>query len=403
MHVSLHCFLGGELFLSNVSTIISKMNIFLRKDGRYEGRITVGHKRKGFYGNTKSEVKNKAKEYLLKIENGYVEPKKIILNDYIEYWLRTYKLNKIEQSSYARLCSVYEHQIKYTIGFKKIGEITCSDIQKMIDEYANPKSKNVHPLSKSGLKKIIHLLRPCMNMAVRDGVIQNNPCDGIVLPKESCILIETKEQFSLEENEIENFKKTALTRYKTTNEFCSRDWLVLLLLLSSGLRVGEILALEWNDIDTHNRILRINKTIQSNVRQCDGSYCDILKKSTKTKSGIRFIPLNDQIIEYISYLKEYDERNKIISDYVASTHVGTRNTARNLKRSLDRLIKKSEIKRNVSLHTLRHTFGSTLIRKGVGIEVVSELMGHSNITITYNKYIHTIKEEKAKAMSMIAI
>lgn len=141
-------------FLNNVSAIINNMNIFVRNDGRYEGRITINHKRKGFYGNTKTEVKNKAKEYLQKIENGYREPKKIKLNDYIEYWMRTYKLDKIEQSSYARLNSVYEHQIKNNIGVKNIGDVTCFDIQKMIDEYSNPKNQNTKPLAKSGLKKL---------------------------------------------------------------------------------------------------------------------------------------------------------------------------------------------------------------------------------------------------------
>ena len=79
------------------------------------------------------------------------------------------------------------------------------------------------------------------------------------------------------------------------------------------------------------------------------------------------------------------------------------NRARNLQRSLERLLKKANIDKKVSLHTLRHTFGSYLLRKGVGIEVISKLMGHARITVTYNKYIHTIKEEEAKAMNMIRI
>ena len=79
------------------------------------------------------------------------------------------------------------------------------------------------------------------------------------------------------------------------------------------------------------------------------------------------------------------------------------NCSRNLQRSLDRLIKKTNITKRVTLHTLRHTFGSTLLRRGVGIEVISKLMGHANISITYNKYIHSIQEEEAKAMTMIRV
>jgi len=108
-------------------------------------------------------------------------------------------------------------------------------------------------------------------------------------------------------------------------------------------------------------------------------------------------------IIYIEELIEYDKRNNINSCYVCSTSTGTRNTARNLQRSLDRILKKTSISKRVSLHTLRHTFGSTLIRRGVGVEVVSKLMGHANITITYNKYIHVLQEEEVKAMNMIKI
>jgi len=389
--------------LNNVSAMVNSMKIKLRSDNRYEGRLTVNQKRKSFYGSTKAEVKNKAKEYLMKVESGYREPKKVLLNDYVEYWLAKYKLNKIEPSSYTRLRQVFENQIRGTIGNKNIGDITSDDIQKLIDEYANPSSPEIKPLSLSGLKKIVHLLMPCLNMAVKEGIIQKNPCDNVILPKESCILLETKQQYSLTDSEIESFRDTALTRYKTTGEYHSRDWIVLLIMLNTGLRVGEMLALEWGDIDEENKLIKVNKTIQSRVKKNDGSYADILKRSTKTKSGVRVIPLNVNTLNYIHELQEYDTRNHISSGFVASSNKGTRKTARNLQRSLSRLVKKAGIRHDVSLHTLRHTFGSVLIRRGVGVEVVSELMGHASITITYNKYIHAIKEEKFKAMHMIEI
>ena len=147
-------------------TIVNNMSIYERSDGRYEGRIMTDGKRKGFYGKTKAEVKNKAKEYLLKVENGYKEPKKIRLSDYIEYWLKTYKWNKIEPSSYLKLCNVYRCQIKNILGDKMIGNISSRDIQALIDARANPTSADISALSKSGLKKILQLLRQCFNMAI---------------------------------------------------------------------------------------------------------------------------------------------------------------------------------------------------------------------------------------------
>ena len=402
----LHCF-GGEL-LNNVSALINNMSIRKRSDGRYEGRITSCGKSKSFYGRTKSEVKNKAKEYLYKVENGYREPEKIIFNDYIEYWLKTYKWNKIEPSSYTRLYRVYDCQIRDTIGKKYIGHITTRDIQKLIDDHANPPSKEIKPLALSGLKRILQLLRPCFKMAIKEGLLYQNPCDNVILPKTSCIVVETKAQFSLTDHELERFQTAAMSKYKTVDEYCSRDAFILLLIVNLGLRVGEALALEWNDIDWGNELIYINKTVQSNIINFDSANgnnttYNRIKSSTKTSSGVRVLQLNDTVLYYLRELQEYDKRNNIESKYIACTNVGTLNTSRNLQRSLDRIIRKSGIDRHVTLHTLRHTFGSTLLRKGVNIEVISKLMGHANITITYNKYIHAIQEEEAKAMKMIKI
>lgn len=394
--------------MNNMSAMINEMKIKKRKDGRYEGRLTINGIRKSFYGDTKTVVKRKAKEYLLKIENGYKEPGKIKLNDYIEYWLKTYKLNKIEPSSYSRLLVTYENQIKNTIGNKMIGKLETNDIQKLIDEHANPSNNNVKPLSLSGLKKILHLLNPCLKKAVSEGIIGSNPCEDIILPVESCISIQTKKQISLSDDEIEEFKKVALGRYKNNGEYKSRDALVLLLMLNLGLRVGETIALKWSDFNFEDRIVFINKTIQSNIRngisnESSKKTYSRMKDSAKTINGIRVLKLNEAAMLYLNELKEYDRRNGISSPYLCSTHNNTLNTPRNLQRSLDRIIKQTNISERVTLHTLRHTFGSVLVRRGVGIEVVSSLMGHANISITYQKYIHVVQEQKAKAMEMVNV
>lgn len=394
--------------MSNVTAMINGMSIKTRKDGRYEGRVTVNGIRKSFYGSTKAEVKRNAKEYLTRVENGFKEAKKIVLNDYIEYWLMEYKWNKIEPTSFTRLYRTYECQIKNTIGEKMIGDITTKDIQNLIDSHANPEDEDTKAFSLSGLKRIVHLLRPCLNMAVTEEIIYKNPCDNVIFPKESCIQVETKQQFSLTDNDILQLREAAMRKYKTTNDYKSRDAFIILLILSLGLRVGEAIALEWGDIDFDSNLIHINKTVQSNIKNFNNEHgknatYDRIKKSTKTSSGVRVLKMNENVRWYLNELREYDKRHNIVSDYVCCTSVGTLNVSRNLQRSLDRMIKGTDIKGNVTLHTLRHTFGSTMLRRGVNIEVVSKLMGHANISITYNKYIHTVQEEEAKAMNMIKV
>lgn len=274
----------------------------MRTDGRYEGRITINDKRKSFYGRTKSEIKQKARDYIQDVNNGYKEPQRIKFGDYIEYWMKTYKWNKIEPSSYTRLYRVYECQIKDTIGGKYIGDIMTKDIQELVDQYANPTNSDVKPLSYSGLKRLIHLINPCLNQAVEENIISSNPCKNVILPKESCMAVETKKQYSLNDNEIEQLKNACLEKYKT-GEYKSRDAFVILLILNLGLRAGEALALEWNDFDFKNGIVHIHKTIQSNIKNFNPDVerrtYNKIKNSTKTYAGMRVLKLSPITLQYI--------------------------------------------------------------------------------------------------------
>lgn len=389
---------------------LNKMNVVYRDDGRYFGRITINGKRKDFYGQTKSEVKQKARTYLQKVENGFKDPQRITLNDYMVYWLETFKWNMIEPSSYTRLYRTYECQVKDTIGNNMIGNITTEMIQELINEHANPSSSEYKSFARSGLKRLKQLLDGCLRKAVEQEVINENPCEKVLIPTESCVKKETRRTYSLSDEQMEEFRKAALSRYKGSKEYKSRDALVLLLILNLGLRVGETLALEWSDIDKENKLLSIGKTLQTKVmteKNDSGNLSSRVKKSAKTSAGVRVLKLNDTVMRYIEELEAYDKRNGIVSPYVCSTSVGTRNSARNMQRSLDRVIGwtniAGQVPESVTLHILRHSFGSTLIRRGVSIEVVSKLMGHSNITITYNKYIHVLQEQQAMAMDMVSV
>ncbi len=133
------------------------------------------------------------------------------------------------------------------------------------------------------------------------------------------------------------------------------------------------------------------------------NYSSKIKKTTKTHSGVRVLKLSPVMLQYIGELQEYDKRKGIKSNYVACTGAGTINTEKNLGRSLKRIVARTDIQNNVTLHTLRHTFGSTLVRRGVNIEIVSRLMGHAKISTTYNKYIHSLKEQEMETMQMISI
>lgn len=392
------------------ATKVKDMTFYERDNGSYQSKVTIDGKRKTFYGKTKNEIRQKYQNFLRDIEHNEEKfnADKIILNDYIEYWLLTYKFKTIEPSSYDRLESVYLHQIHNTIGKDKLSEITTEDIQNLINNYASPKdkSKNVPSLARSGLKKLKQLLNQCFEKAVQEKRIKNNPCKNVYIPKDVFIDTETKQQFSLNDKQMQEFKEIALTKNKN-DTYKYRYGLILVILLNTGLRSGEMLALEWEDVDLINKTIQVNKIIQSKIvdrTSKDKKRVDRLKKGSKTSHGKRVIPINNNTVFYFEEIRRNDQLLGISSKYVCSTRVGTRQTQRNLLRSLHEIVKKSNnLPMGISLHTLRHTFGSTLIRNHVEVSVVSSIMGHANIMVTYNKYIHVINEEKAKAMELVEI
>ena len=383
--------------MNSVTQAVNKMTFRERKNGLLEGRVSFNGERKSVYGTSKVECKRKAREYLESKVQGKCNTSKITLNEYMDEWLQTYKRMTVEPSSYARLVSVFIHQIKDGIGKKRLSEISTEDIQRLINDHALG-CGGKKPLAKSGLKRIMHLLGPCFAHAVKSGVISKNPCQDVVVPKESNIKVKTKEQFALSDDEIIRFKEAAFVCTKN-GKIRYRDALVLVVMIGTGLRVGEMLALTWDDVHLDENYIHVHNTLQTGLL---GEEKTRVKDGTKT-SAERMLPLNENLRCYLCLIRETNKERGIESVYVACTEVGTMQDPANIKRSLGRLLKRANLPSNVTPHTLRHTFGSALIRAGVGIEVVSRLMGHANIMVTYTKYIHVIKEQEAKAMIMTTI
>lgn len=386
-----------------INKLVNRINFYERKDGRLEGRLTVDGIRKSFYGATKIEIKQKARDFLIGEEsnNNTDVP---TLEDYAESWLNRFMLGHVEPSYYTRLRSVIKCQIKGTkLGKMRLDLITTDDIQKVVMEHANPTQKEVKALAISGIKRLLQLIDAVMEQAVREGIIRVNPSKNVLMPNSSYAIVSTKKQRTMDDNELEMFKQTCLSKFAKSGEYRSRDGLVFLLILNLGLRIGEMLALKWSNIDLDKKVVYIGDTMQSNNVSPDGRRYTRFKGTTKSPSGVRIIGLNDSVIQYIMILQEYDKRNGIKSEYVCCTSTGKNQNPQNMHRSLKRLCKRGHLADDIHLHTLRHAFGSTLLRRGVSIQVVSKLMGHKNIDITYKTYIHVLQEEEAKAMQTISI
>ena len=180
---------------------------------------------------------------------------------------------------------------------------------------------------------------------------------------------------------------------------------VLLLILNTGMRIGEALALEWSDINFKNKTLRVNKTLtKAKERDEKGAVVGTNKKTfsdiTKTESGNRLIPLNDMAISLLKQIQDYNKRKKIDTHYVACTVDGGYVSERNILRTYKSVLGTVGAE-DYTIHALRHTFASRLLKNGIEISVVSKLLGHSDINTTYSTYIHVLNDQMTDVMSSI--
>ena len=142
--------------------------------------------------------------------------------------------------------------------------------------------------------------------------------------------------------------------------------------------------------------------MQAKARDKDGNPGKRQRRicETKTAAGRRIIPLNDKAIEALRQIQFYNKQMRIDTPYVISTETGERITDRSLLRSLDYALGAIGA-HHIGLHGLRHTFASRMLMMGTDITVVSKLLGHKDIAVTYNTYIHVLEAQKQQAMRMI--
>lgn len=188
---------------------------------------------------------------------------------------------------------------------------------------------------------------------------------------------------------LEKQEQTKLERYILENE----KWYHygILLSLYTGLRLGEVLALKWKNVDIKNKLIYIDKTV-SNISQNHKTLT--IESSPKTQSSIRVIPISKQLQIILKKLKQISE-----NDYVITSHNNKRISPRAYQKSFENLLKKLHIK-HYGFHSLRHTFATRLLENGVDIKTISELLGHSSPTITLNRYVHTNLQNKRNAMEI---
>ena len=368
-------------------------SIYLRKDGRWVASIQNGFKENGKpniktkYAKTQAEAKRKLKELIKEI---YTPTEEVITNnslvrEYCDNWLQNVQSNILKPSSYDRKEITLENQVYPLIGDICMSQVSFDDIQDMINELKK------QDLSYSTIKKAYEAINGCFKYALIKGDINKNPCIGVTLPKnlkhqDGDIKFYTEKQVELLLNQSTIKYNNGKSKYRLGYG--------IQLLLYTGLRIGEALALTWEDVDIQNKTIKINKNLKQ-VKNRDDKI--IIQSSTKTNSGTRIVPLNNKSIEALKQIKEITGQYK----YVFSTETGNNVSSRTCDRMFRKIQENCGFKEIYGVHALRHTFASLLFKKGVDVKTVSEILGHKDVSVTYNTYIHLIQEQKVNAMNLL--
>lgn len=370
--------------------------IFKRSDGKgWRGRIADGKtadgkvKYKHFSGKSEAEVKKKIRDYQ-KSGDVALERSTVTLAEYIDNWLRTYKKGTLKASSYDRLENTINHQVLPYLGDIQLQALSSADIQGMIS------SLRTDGKSYSTIKKAYD----CINAVLTHAVI----ADDIV--KNPMLLVKMPEKKLFDNHEIRAFTKEETlaiieeaSRTYSTGKPIYTNGDAFILMLNTGLRIGELSALKKTDWDEENQELHVRQTaVKVKKRDSDGEAAGgytLTSNATKTYSGDRIIPLNKTATEALQRIVKAHPSGEMLfgsADRPIDPH--------NLQKSFYAVLRNVGIEKT-GIHSLRHTFASFLFAKGVDVKTVSKILGHANIQITLNTYVHMIKDADKNAVKKL--
>jgi site-specific recombinase XerD len=362
---------------------------------------------KTFYGRTQQEVKDKKEKF--EKENGYLSEKEIsqeTFGEYMENWLKTKKRFSVKPTTYDGYETDFKNYIlNHSISNIQIGALNDDILQNYFNDLTLK-------YSKGSINKARTLINQCLEYAFAKKNITANYMSLVTMPNEANVAKKKKEAKFLSEEDMDKlYQESKRINEKGFNfggkigqPVYGNNAKAIVLIEYTGLRVGELLGLLWSDYNKESKKLTIKNNIVTvknrNKKSEDENNYIKTDSSVKTPSSERIIHLNDKAIEMLDYFEKQNPNHKP-NDNIILNKNGNILGQRNLTKTLNsmQIRAKCEVEK-CGLHALRHSFGSYLLLNGVDIKIVSSLLGHKDITTTYNIYIHLIEKQKMDAIDV---
>lgn len=355
------------------------LNIYRRKDGRWEGRYRSGYNENGrtkyssIYGKSYSAVREQLELKLAEARSGNICSCRSTVGEIIDMWLADVK-NKVKESTLANYAMKVRKHILPCFAGVKYDKLTADDLNEFITRKC---SEN---LSAKYVSDIVTLLKSAAKFANRRYGYANR-IDCVTLPRS----VNTSDSRLLSAAEQDKLK-AALTKDVT----CSDAG--ILLSAVTGIRIGELCALKWDNIDLEKGMITVRQTVQRVMK--NGGGTKLLVTSPKSTSSVREIPLPDFIIPYLKKVRSENDHfllsgsSKIIEP-------------RTMQYRFKSILKRTGLP-YVNFHALRHMFATNCIALGFDVKTLSEILGHSSVQITLNRYVHSSMERKRSCMKLLS-
>lgn len=356
-----------------------------RKDGLYQARYSDRWgKRKTIYGKNLRELRKELAEAVAGNENFSSIKQEITLDRWFDRWMEVYKEKSIRPNTKREYTHIYRKSISPYIGGRLISSIVKSDIQRLVDRASDD------GYGYERQNKIKVTLRDMMQRAVEDNLVINNPVSGIKLRADKEI----------------RAKSLTLDEQNVFFDYCRNTFYDNLfnVAVNTGLRPGELFALQISDIDLDNGFIDVSKTL---VYQ---KYLDDKGKTfhiepPKTKQSYRKVPINSVCREYLERQMELkkvisQKRPKQQNEYLFVTKFNTPLNSVIYSDAIKSVIRQINITKPFneqfevfSGHTFRHTFATRCFENGVDAKVVQSYLGHASLKMTMDLYTHVTDEK----------
>ena len=385
------------------------------KNNRYIYQKMIDGERFSITALTLSELRKQKNELLCRADKGNrlnTRNARMSLDSYFDFWLETFAKSGRKATTCTNYKSYYNTYVLNTvIGKKAISKVTKADLQRLINEMAeNGKARS----TMLNLKSCLNVVFEC---AIDDDIILKNPAKNIQIPQ-----AEQKQREAVKQDQLDIF----MDYVKNSRQYFYL-YPAFVTLFNCGLRIGELAALQWNDIDFKNGTITVNKSLNRYRKQDYGFTMAV--SSPKSKSSIREVPMNSVVRAELLMLRMRNIKNNAIipivddagrvkgdvSNFVFVNSLGKVWNEPSFRQAIERIIKhqKKEAKLNGTEkiedfcpHMARHTYTSLAYSAGADIKIVSQVLGHRSTNVTLDTYTHLTEEKLNKekeVMEMVKI